>query len=166
MKQTNNQPIWQIGYQQFRQLLKRWKVITHNLQLVQSALKKAGAGLDAGARGARDEMAMVLTQLAKEEIAGKRGKTNGVWDKATSGQPPMNRTGNLRRSIRAEKKTEGFAKYSALVGPTIVYGRAVELGGAPTWEPGTKFPYMAPAFAKFRVVAPFIIRKHLAIGGK
>lgn len=129
-------------------------------------MEKAGKSLDDGARAARDEMAMVLTQLAKEEIAGKRGKTNGKWDKATSGQPPMNRTGNLRRSIRAEKHKEGFAKYTALVGPTIIYGRVVELGGAPTWAAGTKFPYMQPAFSKFRVVAPAIVRKHLAIGGK
>lgn len=141
-------------------------MIKHNLNLVRNAVTKAGKGIDDGARGARDEMAMALTQLAKEQIVGKRGKTGGVWDKATSGQPPMNRTGNLRRSIKAEKKKEGFAKYSAIVGPTIVYGRVVELGGAPTWPAGTKFPYMSPAFNKFRVVAPMIIRKHLAIGGK
>ena len=142
-------------------------MIKHNLKLVRQSLEKAGSGLDNGARAARDEMAMVLTQLAKEEIKGKRGKLpNGQWEKATSGQPPMNRTGNLRRSIRAEKRKEGFAKYSAIVGPTIVYGRAVELGGAPTWPVGTRFPYMEPAFAKFRVIAPAIVRKHLAIGGK
>ncbi len=141
-------------------------MITHNLKLVRQSLEKAGKSLDDGARGARDEMAMVLTQLAKEQINGKRGKTNGRWDKATSGQPPMNRTGNLRRSIRAEKRKEGFAKYSALVGPTIVYGRVVELGGAPTWPSGTRFPYMEPAFAKFRVLAPAIVRKHIVLGGK
>ena len=130
-------------------------------------MEKAGSSLDNGARAARDEMAMVLTQLTKEEIVGKRGRLpNGQWEKATSGQPPMNRTGNLRRSIRAEKKKEGFAKYTALVGPTIIYGRVVELGGAPTWPAGTKFPYMLPAYQKFRVVAPNIVRKHLAIGGK
>ena len=141
-------------------------MIKHNLNLVRNAVTKATKSLDDGARNARDEMAMALTQLAKEEIKGKRGKTNGVWDKATSGQPPMNRTGNLRRSIRAEKHKEGFAKYSAIVGPTIIYGRVVELGGNPHWAAGTKFPYMAPAFKKFRVVAPNIVRKHLAIGGK
>lgn len=102
-----------------------------------------------------------LIQLAKEEIVGRRPK----GQKATSGQPPMNRTGNLRRSIRGEKYKIGFGKYEAIVGPTIIYGRRVELGGG-NWPSGTRFPYMAPAYAKFRVIAPTIIRKHLAIGGK
>ena len=141
-------------------------MISHNLKLVRNGVTKATKSLDDGARNARDEMAMTLTQLAKEQIAGKRGKTNGVWDKATSGQPPMNRTGNLRRSIRAEKSKTGFAKYTAIVGPTIEYGRVVELGGNPNWSSGTKFPYMAPAYMKFRLVAPTIVRKHLTIGGK
>jgi hypothetical protein len=84
----------------------------------------------------------------------------------------MNRTGNLRRSIRGEKITKGFAKYEAIVGPTIIYGRAVELGGnfAPrSWKGTTAmrgFPYMAPAFKKFQVLAPNIVRKNLAIGGR
>jgi hypothetical protein len=127
--------------------------------------------MNEGARNARDEMMTTLIQLAKEEIQGKRGKTNGVWDKATAGQPPMNRTGNLRRSIRGEK-INGFGKYEAIVGPTVVYGRAVELGGsfAPKSWRGTSavkgFPYMLPALQKFKVIAPRIIQKHLAIGGK
>ena len=141
-------------------------MIKHNLNLVRNAVTKATKNLDDGARNARDEMSMVLTQLAKEEIKGKRGKVGGKWEKATSDQPPMNRTGNLRRSIRAEKKKEGFAKYSAIVGPTIIYGRVVELGGNPNWASGTKFPYMAPAFRKFAPLAPRIVQKHLAIGGK
>jgi hypothetical protein len=136
-------------------------VITSNLKQVRQALEKAGQGLDDGARNARDEMMNTLIQLSKEEIVGRRPK----GQKATSGQPPMNRTGNLRRSIRGEKYKIGFGKYEAIVGPTIIYGRRVELGGG-NWPSGTRFPYMAPAYAKFRVIAPTIIRKHLAIGGK
>jgi hypothetical protein len=138
-------------------------VIVTNLKQVRQALEKAGSGLDDGARNARDEMMLSLIQLSKEQIEGRRPK----GQKATSGQPPMNRTGNLRRSIRGEKYRQGFASYSAIVGPTIVYGRAVELGGS--WSPkswkGTSamagFPYMKPAFVKFRVVAPAIIAKHI-----
>lgn len=136
-------------------------MITSNLKQVRQALEKAGQGLDDGARNARDEMMNTLIQLSKEEIVGRRPK----GQKATSGQPPMNRTGNLRRSIRGEKYKIGFGKYEAIVGPTIIYGRRVELGGG-NWPSGTRFPYMAPAYAKFRVIAPTIIRKHLAIGGK
>ena len=136
-------------------------MITSNLKQVRQALEKAGKGLDDSARECRDEMMNTLIQLAKEEIKGKRPE----GQKATSGQPPMNRTGNLRRSIRGEKYRVGFGKYEAIVGPTIIYGRRVELGGG-NWPSGTRFPYMAPAYAKFRVIAPTIIRKHLAIGGK
>jgi hypothetical protein len=138
-------------------------VITSNLKLVRSALEKAGADMDKGAMAARDEMMLALIQLSKEQIQGKRPK----GEKATSGQPPMNRTGNLRRSIRGEKFRKGFASYSAIVGPTIIYGRAVELGGsyAPDSWRGTSamagFPYMKPAFMKFRVIAPAIIAKHI-----
>ena len=138
-------------------------MITSNLKLVRSALEKAGASMDKGAMAARDEMMLALIQLSKEQIQGKRPK----GEKATSGQPPMNRTGNLRRSIRGEKFRKGIASYSAIVGPTIIYGRAVELGGsyAPDSWRGTSamagFPYMKPAFMKFRVIAPAIIAKHI-----
>lgn len=138
-------------------------MITSNLKLVRSALEKAGANMDKGAMAARDEMMLALIQLSKEQIQGKRPK----GEKATSGQPPMNRSGDLRRSIRGEKFRKGFASYSAIVGPTIIYGRAVELGGsyAPDSWRGTSamagFPYMKPAFMKFRVVAPAIIAKHI-----
>jgi hypothetical protein len=137
-------------------------VITSNLKLVKEATKKAGKSIDDGARATRDEMMTTLIQLAKAEIVGKRPK----GERATSGKPPMNRTGNLRRSIRGEKYDVGFAKYNAIVGPTMIYGRAVEMGGAPTWTRGQKFPYMSPAYAKFRLIAPRIVQKHMAIGGK
>jgi hypothetical protein len=137
-------------------------VITSNLKLVREATKKAGKSIDDGARATRDEMMVTLIQLAKAEINGRRPK----GERATSGKPPMNRTGNLRRSIRGEKYDVGFAKYEAIVGPTMIYGRAVEMGGAPTWTRGQKFPYMSPAYAKFRLIAPRIVQKHMAIGGK
>jgi len=137
-------------------------VITSNLKLVKEATKKAGKSIDDGARATRDEMMTTLIQLAKAEIVGRRPK----GERAISGQPPMNRTGNLRRSIRGEKYNIGFAKYAAIVGPTMIYGRVVELGGAPTWTKGQKFPYMSPAYAKFRLIAPRIVQKHMAIGGK
>jgi hypothetical protein len=137
-------------------------VITSNLKLVKEATKKAGKSIDDGARATRDEMMTTLIQLAKAEIVGRRPK----GERATSGKPPMNRTGNLRRSIRGEKYDIGFAKYAAIVGPTMIYGRVVELGGAPTWTRGQKFPYMSPAYAKFRLIAPRIVQKHMALGGK
>ena len=114
---------------------------------------------------ARDEMMMALIQLSKEQIKGARPYITGprggrIYEPATPGKPPMNRTGNLRRSIRGEKLNTGFANYAAIVGPTIEYGRRVELGGG-NWPAGVRFPYMEPAYAQFRVkVAPQIAMKY------
>ncbi len=143
-------------------------MITSNLKQVRESVTKYAGSLNEGARNARDEMMVTLIQLSKEQIQGRRP----VGQRATAGRPPMNRTGNLRRSIRGEKINKGFGKYEAIVGPTIVYGRAVELGGEfapPSWKGTTAvkgFSYMAPAFKKFQVSAPRIVKKHLSIGGK
>jgi len=133
-------------------------MIESNIPNVMAGVIKAQAKIDRGAMMARDEMMNKLIQLAKEQIKGKRKP----GEKAESGKPPMNRTGNLRRSIKGEREREGFATYSAVVGPTIIYGRRVELGGG-NWPTGTKFPYMKPAWERFRPLAQGIIRKHLAL---
>ena len=133
-------------------------MIKSNIFEVMNSVTKATDKLDTGARMARDEMMNTLTRYAKEEIKGRRQP----GERAITGEPPMNRTGNLRRSIKGEKMREGFATYSAIVGPTIIYGRRVELGGG-NWPTGTKFPYMKPAWERFRPMALGIIRKHLAL---
>ena len=135
-------------------------MIPNNLRLVKKVWTKETKSLDIKARLMRDEMMAALIQLSKEQIQGKRPKVNGRYTKAISGLPPMNRTGDLRRSITGEKFNVGFANYSAIVGPTIIYGRRVELGGG-NWRPGTMFPYMAPAYQKFRtMVLPQITNKY------
>lgn len=107
---------------------------------------------------ARDEMMAALIQLSKEEIQGKRPKGQKAWTGTPT--PPMNRSGELRRSIKGEKFRQGFASYTAIVGPKIIYGRHVELGGD-NWPSGVRFPYMEPAYEKFRVsVLPQIQAKY------
>ena len=125
---------------------------------MKSAWGVAGKSVDLSARAARDAMMAALIQLSKEEIQGKRPKNQKAWQGFPT--PPMNRTGDLRRSITGEKFTIGFANYSAIVGPTIIYGRRVELGG-PNWKPGVRFPYMEPAYQKFRSVYPQIVNKFI-----
>ena len=135
-------------------------MIINNIGTVKRAITVKTNEIDLGAKAARDEMMASFIQFAKEEIKGKRPK----GQKATTGEPPMNRTGNLRRSITGEKNRIGFANYTALVGPTMVYGRAVELGGKygpKTWRNNEHFPYMQPAFNKFQRIAMLIIHKHL-----
>ena len=132
-------------------------MITTNIYTVKKAIDKKLTDVDVSVMKARDEMMARLIQLSQEEIKGRRPK----GQKATSGEPPMNRTGNLRRSITGKKAQEGFARYSAEVGPTMIYSRAVELGGAPTWHDCQHFPYMKPALQKFQREAMAIVRKYL-----
>jgi hypothetical protein len=63
-----------------------------------------------------------------------------------SGSGPNVITGDLRRSISTRVRY-GFGTYIAEVGPTVVYGRAVELG-SPIWKSGVKYPYLTPAADK------------------
>jgi hypothetical protein len=137
----------------------------NNIWFVREAVKKAEAKIDMGARLARDEMMAKLIQLAQEEIKGDRRDSPYP---ATPGEPPMNVTGNLRRSIRGEKFRTGFASYSAVVGPTMVYGRSLEVGGnyaPPSWAQDNRYPFMKPAFEKYRRFHYTIMRKHLSLKG-
>jgi hypothetical protein len=135
-------------------------LIANNLRLVRKAWDKKTAKIDVATRVARDEMMLALIQLAKEQIQGRRPKINGRYTPAVSGLPPMNRTGDLRRSIMGERFRSGFASYSAIVGPTIIYGRRVELGGG-NWKAGVRFPYMEPAYAIYsNVVHRQIVNKY------
>ena len=137
-----------------------------NIRQVRQFIDKKGVKLDANIIAARDEMMLTLIKYSKEEIKGKRAR----GERATPGEPPMNRTGNLRRSIKGEKYRKGFGDYRAEVGPTIVYGRALEVANQyapPNWKGESRvkgFPYMKPAFKKFLLVAPAIFRKHILRG--
>jgi len=126
---------------------KRKKLIANNLRLVKKAWENQTSKIDLATRAARDEMMTALIQLSKEQIEGKRPKGQVAWTGTPT--PPMNRTGNLRRSITGQKFRTGFASYEAIVGPTIIYGRKVELGG-PNWRAGVRFPYMEPAYQQYR----------------
>jgi len=156
-------------------------VIISNLKQVKNDWEKTTTSLNNHAIAARDEMMTSLIGLAKNEIEGERGVVgnklryvNGQAkrgakiydyknDPAISGQPPKNRTGNLRRSITGIKGKEGFDTYTAIVGPGMKYARHLELGG-PKWKEGVKFPFMEPAWRKFQVIAQEIIKKHFNLG--
>ena len=99
----------------------------------------------AGERGAR-QAAAYIEKLAKEEITG--GHPRGTPTPSSPGEPPTNITGTLRRSISAsDPQAMATGAYSVQVGPTVIYGRHVELGG-PNWPPGVSYPYMRPAYEK------------------
>ena len=122
-------------------------MMKNNLRLVTRAFDGFQKDVGRSSEMARNEMMTALIQLSKEQIKGKRQPGEKAWK--GSPEPPMNRTGKLRQSIKGFKYQSGFASYSAIIGPTIEYGRHVELGG-PNWPMGVKFPYMEPAYAQFR----------------
>jgi len=139
-------------------------MITTNLNIVIKKVSNAEIKLDSAAFAATEELKKAAIELIKNEIKGTRAK----GQKATPGQPPMNRTGNLRASVKGEAARVGFATYGAIVGPTVgTYARAVEMGGKfapPSWQ-GTEakakgFPYVKPAYIKLKAMVPAIIKRH------
>lgn len=119
-----------------------------NLPEVLAALRAFQERFDFNMGMAANEIGIALEGFAKREIKGDR---KSVGYPATPDQPPMNVTGNLRRSIKSNRPERlGFGTYTVEVGAYMVYARAVELGGAPTWTRGQKFPYMQPAIEEFR----------------
>jgi hypothetical protein len=74
-------------------------------------------------------------------------RADGRTTDARVGGPPMTRSGELRASIQSNTTRKGFGSYVAIVGPAVLYGRAVELG-APNWKTGVRYPYVTPAIMK------------------
>lgn len=133
-----------------------------NLPEVIAALKAYEMKFDIAIGAAAAEIGEQLAGTAMRQIVGDR-KTVGY--PAVSGKPPMNNTGDLRRNIKGGSGRLGFGIYYAEAGSYMVYARAVELGGAPTWTNGQHFPYMQPALDQFkrtdivqRILAKYIRR--------
>jgi hypothetical protein len=118
-----------------------------NLPQVVAALRAYEKKVDVVLGSAAAEIGQQLAGTAMRQIQGDR---KSVGYPAVSGQPPMNYTGNLRRSIKGSSSRLGFGIYTAQAGAFMVYARAVELGGAPTWTNGQHFPYMQPALEQFK----------------
>lgn len=128
-----------------------------NIPQVKLALAQFKLQFDMAMGKAADEISKQLAGTAMRQIEGDR---QNVPYPAVSGKPPMNVSGDLRRSIRGQSKRLGFGIYEAEAGAYMVYARAVELGGAPTWTNGQHFPYMQPALEQFRQTD--IIRRTIA----
>lgn len=119
-----------------------------NLPEVVAAWEAHEAKVDIAIAQAAVEISLRLEGMAKRNIKGKRPE----GQKAVSGASPMNRTGNLRRSIAGTTNRQGFGSYTAVVGAYMEYARAVEMGAPynpPTWTKGEHFPFLQPAVDKF-----------------
>lgn len=117
--------------------------IWHGMEDLEKAFVRAGAQADAAAAANVKIAAATLIRDAQANFQdGKKGDRHHG-----SGEKPFSITGTLRRSIMADStKHYGMGVYSTQVGPTMKYGRRVELGLAPTGA----YPYFGPAAAVVR----------------
>jgi hypothetical protein len=147
--------------------------MSDNLPQVEAALQAFMRGFDMRIGNATLEISQALAGAGMRQIVGERPyrETSGggrVYEKAVSGQPPMSRTGNLRRSIRGQHQRLGYATYQAIVGADMIYARAVEVGAPynpPSWQNNEHFPYLQPALQEFASsnLTVRILRKHLGV---
>jgi hypothetical protein len=150
--------------------------------VIVSGVKELNASLDAlelrmseAARNTVVKGGAVVAKAAKEEFTElgisksgevrvidstgrKRGEISGAKYKGPNihGTRPHARTGKLRTSIGVHEVSQvGPGRWMSKTGPTMAYGRRVELGfvgadarGRRYNQPG--YPYMAPGFEKAR----------------
>lgn len=99
--------------------------------------------VSAAAPAAAEAAAFEVEAEAKRLITG--GHAKGTKTGASPGGPPENISGTLRRSIiTTHPRLIAPGVGEAGVGPTTVYGRAVDQGH-PRWKSGVKYPYIEPA---------------------
>lgn len=117
--------------------------IWHGMEDLEKAFVRVGVQVDLAAKANVSVAAATLIRDAQNNFEGshKKGQPH------VGGNKPNVVTGNLRRSIMADSMNHyGMGVYSQQVGPTMKYGRRVELGLAPTGP----YPYFGPAAAKVR----------------
>lgn len=103
-------------------------VIWHGVHELEAALTKTVERVQAVSKTAVGEGAH-LVEAAMKQRAGEGGRhKKGTPTPATQGSGPAVVSGTLRRSIRVSPVIPyGISGYSAKVGPTVKYGRRVEL---------------------------------------
>ena len=111
-------------------------------------IEKMGNRTDLAAQRMANEMAALTERVAKEK-ANTGTHKRGLGHVVGTGPGPNVVTGTLRSSIKYETSRVGFGVYQAIVGPTVIYGRTLELGN-PNWTSGAKYPFMRPAFEELR----------------
>lgn len=129
------------------------------LSEVLASFEKVSAQADAATRSIVAKAAATAEAAAKANFQGSHAK----GQPHVGGSMPNVVTGNLRRSITHTTVTRtGLAEYSSKVGPTMIYGRRVELGypgggGGRGHQMTRPFPYFDPgvrtARAQFSAIA-------------
>ncbi len=138
-----------------------YKVIVTGVDEVKAGLSSVATKLQLAAVANVTEMALEVEAAAKLNFAGSHGKDEPHVTAGSTDFGPMPNvvTGNLRRSVQAEKPEQsGVFEWSTRVGPTAAYGRAVELGQ----HGHSGFPYFTPAVDSVRAKAFDIVTANLA----
>ena len=124
-----------------------------------SGTDRMGAALRlvAARQGAATQQALAKAALLVERNTKLRLSLSshppGTRTPSRPGEPPSLVTGNLRRSVRTRGPYRSGRGYTALVGPTAVYGRVQELGGPAGRGLRTQLParpYLQPALRDSR----------------
>lgn len=133
------------------------------------ALEDMTFRIDNASRRIVERGGLLIANSAKRQF---RGDTHALPNPPR----PTRRTGNLRDSIEVKDVTRvGPGSWKSSVGPTMIYGRRVELGGSSSYmtKKGTEvhvttrpFPYLYPGFieAKPRLVELYNSEYRKAIG--
>jgi len=123
-------------------------IVVTNLDDVLRAIDNVGSDIEQGAKIGIGRAGLAIERQAK--LNASNGTRVREGNKiipprhiGPSGQGPNVITGNLRRSIKTSVRY-GFGTYIAIVGASMEYARAVEMG-SPRWKSGVKYPYLEPA---------------------
>jgi hypothetical protein len=109
----------------------------------EAKLREMAAGANAGAKLIVAKGASLVIRYSQDRFQGAHAK--GQPHIGGTGSGPNVVTGDLRRSIVMDSIMQiGLAHFATTVGPTMVYGRAVELG----LRNGANYPYFHPGVEK------------------
>lgn len=142
-------------------LLKRYEMIDHAGERI---VRRAGEAV------ARNSKLVFLGRPTVIKTKNKGARREGLPylnNRSQSWPTPTNRTGHLRDSIHVGDITRlGPGRWISTTGPTMVYGRRVELGGVSRTNGTTirtrPFPYMTPGFERSRTEITTIYREEWA----
>lgn len=119
-------------------------------QLTEALLGTAKA-LDMATRIATSQASRLIERETKKTLATSSHK-RGTPTPSAPGEPPSLVTGTLRRSVKVKGPARmGGGRWSAQIGPTAVYGRIQELGGATGRDGATELPprpFLRPTYEK------------------
>jgi phage gpG-like protein len=127
-----------------------------------ASLRAKAVAVDAAVERAVNFSAHDLEAAAKKSFTSSHPR--GTPTPSAPGSPPSVITGSMRRGITVLSGVRvGFGSYTAKVGPTVVYSRIQELGGATGRNHATHLPprpYFTPSYEAF--VAQDTLRRRIA----